>query len=245
MSDEEDIAAAEDTLHLHTTTNVTAVALKLPPVWTDDIEGWFLHIESQFAIKKITDSHTKFQYVVSTLSSATSASVRHLLRRPDATYNDIKAALTAKFELSPWERAARIRAITSLGGSKPSEVMDRMLLLLGNDTAGLLFLHHFLSILPEFVRSVLSVSSETDPQRLAAEADKIFLQGAPAPVSTVCDVSSDVHDTVNAVGHGRAGRAASTRDLCYYHKNYGVRATKCRKPCAWVPNSGNAAGGRQ
>jgi hypothetical protein len=57
-----------------------------------------------------------------------------------------------------------------------------MLLHLGsNDTAGLLLLHHFNSILPEFVWGVLSVSSETDPLRLAMQADRIFLQGAPRP----------------------------------------------------------------
>jgi hypothetical protein len=84
--EEETVTAAMETIHFHTLTNVTVVALKLPPMWTDEIEGWFMYIESQFVVKKITDSHTKFQYVLSTLLSATSASIRHLLHHPGATY---------------------------------------------------------------------------------------------------------------------------------------------------------------
>ena len=46
------------------------VAVKLPPFWPDNIETWLVQNESQFRLKGVTVSHTKFDYVVQSMSQA-------------------------------------------------------------------------------------------------------------------------------------------------------------------------------
>ena len=41
---------------------LNAVAVKLPPFWPDIIETWFVQTESQFQLKEVTVSQTKFDY---------------------------------------------------------------------------------------------------------------------------------------------------------------------------------------
>ena len=46
---------------------VHAVALKLPEFWADNAQVWFAQTETQFAIKGVTSSLTKFYYCVKAL----------------------------------------------------------------------------------------------------------------------------------------------------------------------------------
>ena len=49
---------------------VSAVSLKLPPLWTEQPELWFVQTEAQFALKKITSSLTTFYHVTAETSSS-------------------------------------------------------------------------------------------------------------------------------------------------------------------------------
>ena len=235
-----------------------AVALKLPAIWTEDVEGWFSLIESQFELRKITCELTRFHYVVASLDSGVSSRVKSILRTPPADpYSALKKALIAKYSPSPFERAAAIRDIQSLGGQKPSEVMDRMLSLLGAHEPDLLFNHHFISILPDYVRNVLASSSETDPEKLAEVADKIFIAGKPSSLvshvnedddrTDVCAVNQDQRGQGSSTGRSkkltRGKPPQSTGRLCFYHARFGARANKCDSSyCTW---QGNLPAGRQ
>ena len=55
------ILTAADLLH--------SVAVKLPPFWPDNIETWLIQSESQFRLKGVTVSQTKFDYVVQSMCS--------------------------------------------------------------------------------------------------------------------------------------------------------------------------------
>ena len=41
-----------------------AVAVKLPPFWPDNIKTWLVQAESQFRLKGVITSQTKFDYMV-------------------------------------------------------------------------------------------------------------------------------------------------------------------------------------
>ena len=43
---------------------LVAIAIKLPPFWPDNIETWLVQSQSQFCLKGVTCSHTKFNYFV-------------------------------------------------------------------------------------------------------------------------------------------------------------------------------------
>ena len=49
---------------LSTADLLNIVAVKLPPFWPDNIETWLIQLESQFRLKGVVCSQTKFDYVV-------------------------------------------------------------------------------------------------------------------------------------------------------------------------------------
>ena len=47
---------------------LNSVAVKLPPFWPDNIETWLIQSESQFHLKGVMVSQTKFDLVVLSMS---------------------------------------------------------------------------------------------------------------------------------------------------------------------------------
>ena len=153
--------------------SAAAVSLKLPSLWTNDVETWFAQAEAQFALRDITNETTKFHHVVSVLSADVASKVSSILRSPPGhnPYTVLKKQLTFKYQLTEHERAAAIFNVPALGDERPSQIMDRMLHLLGGCEGGILFRYHFISILPIYVKnSTLALSTTTDLQQLALEA---------------------------------------------------------------------------
>ena len=156
-----------------------AVSLKLPSLWTNYLETWFAQAEAQFALRDITNETTKFHHVVFVLSADVASKVSSILRSPPGHNPDtaLKKQLTCKYQLTEHERGAAIFNIPALGDERPSQIMDRMLHLLGGCEGGILFRYHFISILPIYVKNTLALSTTTDLQQLALEADRIFMSG--------------------------------------------------------------------
>ena len=65
--------------------SLSAVSLKLPVFWPDSCESWFINAESQFHLKNITSSVTKFHHVVASLPQNEINNVVDLIRNPSAT----------------------------------------------------------------------------------------------------------------------------------------------------------------
>lgn len=224
-----------------------AVSLKLPEFWESSPSAWFAQTEAQFALRQITADETQYYYVVSALGSSTASRVVSLLKRPPLTrkYETLKEKLLKTFELSDTERASRLFSLQGLGDSKPSELMDRMLDLLGDNKPDFLFLHLFLRQLPAHVRAALANTASTDCRELAAEADKCFLASqqqpcaaALLPAGAVSEVLEDDHMLVAAA----APRRQQSSGLCYYHARFGSKAKQCRSPCSFS-GTGNAKAG--
>ena len=79
---------------LSATDLLMAVAVKLPPVWPDNIETWLIQSESQFRLKGVTCSQTKFDYAVQAMSQSDDVKVLDLIRAPPTVpYQHIKERL--------------------------------------------------------------------------------------------------------------------------------------------------------
>ena len=161
------------------TTEVDAVSLKLPTFWTSTPTTWFAQAEAQFIVRNITNDDTKYYYVVAALDSSTANRAKSLLVAPPTNnkYDAIKKFLTSAYELSNYERATALFNLAGLGDSKPSELMDTMLGLMGDNKPCILFHHLFLQQLPTYVRSQLAHRDFTDLRQLSLEADNIYLAG--------------------------------------------------------------------
>ena len=95
---------------------------------------WFAQIESQFAIRQITTSRTKFDYVVSLLSPEFATEVRDLLLHPpeETPYEVLKAELTKWTSASEQRCIQELLSAEELGDRTPSQVLWRIQQLLGN-----------------------------------------------------------------------------------------------------------------
>ncbi|GFO39910.1 retrovirus-related pol polyprotein [Plakobranchus ocellatus] len=137
---------------------IETVALKVPTFWTTCPSAWFTQTEAQFALRGIAADETKYYHVVAALDAATVSRSLAVISSPPPTckYSAIKSFLTG---LSEAEKASVLLDIKERGDSKPSEVMDKMLALLGDHRPCILFRHIFLRFLPEAIRAPLANSS--------------------------------------------------------------------------------------
>ena len=106
----------------------------------------------------------QYYYVVSAHGNSTASRVVGLLKNPPTTEKctALKAHLLKTFELLDAERASRLFSLQGLGDSNPSELMDRMLDLLGEHRPNFLFVQLSLHQLPSQVRAALANTTITD-----------------------------------------------------------------------------------
>ena len=62
-----------------------AITVKLPPFWPVNIQTWLIQSKSQFCLKGVTCSQTKFDYVVQAMSQSDGVKVLDLIRALPAT----------------------------------------------------------------------------------------------------------------------------------------------------------------
>lgn len=214
--------------------DVAAVTLKLPSFWQGQPEAWFALAEAQFSLRNISADDTRYYYIVSALDAETATRALSIISAPPSTnkYDTIKAHLLSAYGLSNAERATALFNLKGLGDSKPSELMDSMLSLLGSHTPCFLFKHLFCQQLPEYVRTPLASSEITDLRKFALEADKYFNAGSPT------------NPTVSIIDRTDQPLSPPNTSLCWYHQRFGGKARRCIKPCQFRPAPGNAKQGQ-
>lgn len=225
---------------------VYAATVKLPEFWEHDPEPWFQHVEAQFRLRGITADETRYFHVVAALDARTTRRVMSVLRDPPAAdkYGAIKTLLLRLYQLSDAERADRLFSLNGLGDSKPTELMENMLALLGSGDASFLFVQLFLRQLPPPVRTALASSqlvATKDYRGLAEEADRILLATRQYSVHSLLDEASAAapdEPEVNAVAAVVDGRRKGD-PFCFYHRRFGTKARRCIPPCTFAAQ-GNA-----
>ena len=90
-----------------------SVHVKLPPFWPNNIETWLIQSESQFRLKGVTVSQTKFDHVVQSMSQTDAVKVLDLIRASprDDPYGHLKNHLLRMYGLTDY---TRFEAISSL-----------------------------------------------------------------------------------------------------------------------------------
>lgn len=252
---------------------VATVTLRLPEFWPADPTVWFAQVEAQFATHHINTQVARFNYVVAALPPAIAMEVRDIiLNRPlESPYNHLKATLIGRTSASERRRLQELLSNEDLGDRKPTQMLRKMELLLGDKAATFdagLLRELFLQRLPSNVRMILASATETSLQSLAEMADRILEVATPsiAAVSSaslpdeVAQLRADVANLTKLVQelttdqrrfpsplrHRRrspARRSPSPGDsagVCWYHRRFGDRSTRCTTPCSYAQQEGNA-----
>ena len=236
---------------------LTTVSVKLPSFWTDSPEVWFLQAEAQFENKGITVSRTKFTHCVAALPQDVACRLLDLVRAPPADpYAALRRRLIQMYSLSDFQRYQALQSLPLLSDQRPSELMDKMLVLLPEDEKpGFFFRGLFLDRLPADIRAHLLSESIKDPRGMALRADELWsVRGRSVPVQVLSDHQvEDVYalprDSSSRTGargsrtrstsrstapdDGRRSRAVS---VCWYHRRWGAEANQCRSPCSYSGN---------
>ncbi|GBL80781.1 hypothetical protein AVEN_26220-1 [Araneus ventricosus] len=148
-------------------------AVVIPPFIQPDPELWFHMLESTFELaspKPITESKTKYNYVVAHLPPEIATVVRGVIIQPDPSdpYTDLKSKIIACCSESKTQEIRRLLAGESLGDLKPSKLLRVIKRRAENHNIDdSLLLELFKQAMPVPVRTILaSISPITSDKKL-------------------------------------------------------------------------------
>ena len=254
--------------------NIQAATVKLPQFWAENPRLWFSQAESQFALRAVSSSRTKYYHVVAALPLAVAGRVLHLIEQVpegDEPYELLKEALVAAYSLTEYQKAEALFKLPPLGTATPGEMLSQIKALLppSHDKKCFLVRHMFLSRLPENVRTILLRDGSASLDELAASAETLMSAQPQSSFSTPSFSVEELEARVDAVARRfppprrsaappprRRVRSPPRRvmldgqelpPLCWYHRTFGDAATKCRHSDEYPCSaSGNGhTGGRQ
>ncbi|GFT07370.1 retrovirus-related Pol polyprotein from transposon 297 [Trichonephila clavipes] len=160
-------------------------AVKIPPFNFNDPQLWFSTCERTFALgvpKAITDTFTKFNYIVTNLPPEAAAIVRDLIITPDETdpYGAIKAQLIQRTGESTQQEIRKLLTGEELGDRKPSELLRTMnRRAASHNVPKELMLELFLQQLPTAVQTILASITPITVEKAAEVADRILEVSTP------------------------------------------------------------------
>ncbi|GFQ66487.1 peptidase A2 domain-containing protein [Trichonephila clavata] len=160
-------------------------AVKIPPYNFSDPQLWFSTCERTFALgvsKAITDTGTKFNYIVSNLPPEAAAILRDLIIIPDETdpYGAIKVQLIQRTSESSQQEIRKLLTGEELGDRKPSELLRTLnRRASSHNVPKELMLELFLLQLPTSVQTILASITPITVEKAAEVADRILEVSTP------------------------------------------------------------------
>ena len=251
------------------TPQLTAVSIKLPPLWPAAAETWFSKADSQFRHKGVTSSLTKFDHVVSTFDQPLAIQFADIINAPPTfqPYEALKARVLRQFGLTDFQRFEAVININYSHDEKPSVLMNNLLALMpAGYKPDFMFIGHFLRRMPQEIRVLLLRHVDSEPRELAAVADELWQIRSAAPVNSFSYQEEDQFQDLNVLrntsssanrqsqnnsntrrhlnksSHSTQSNSQQSNEVCWYHETFGSSAQTCRKPCSF---SGNGKPGRR
>lgn len=173
--------------------------LKIPPFWSNRPDLWFLQVETQFRLKGITASQTKYDYLVSCLPSETMEIVADILTKPPATekYEGLKKSLLDRCTETEEKRLDSLLNKVDLGDIKPSELYRQMKSLAGDNKLinEDLLKKLWRNRLPQSIQAlVIAIESTHTEEQIFAVADKVHIATDHPRISAIRTETSNFYD---------------------------------------------------
>ncbi|XP_037508164.1 uncharacterized protein LOC119383955 [Rhipicephalus sanguineus] len=216
MSDEEGTS-------ISTTTN--ASELKLPHFWRKNRRVWFSKVEARFQLRRITSQESKYLHVVAALPPAIADAVDDVLvsTPSDKAYDELKTTVLKRLEVPGQSRLQQLMSHEELGDQRPSQLLDRMSQLLGQQASEERqqpLLHElFLHRLPQSTRMILAGSDDMTLERLAQLADRITDCTEPSKMSVAAAGRSEHADRLGCLEDRVDRLAAAVENLALSNKH--------------------------
>ncbi|GFY24743.1 peptidase A2 domain-containing protein [Trichonephila clavipes] len=237
-------------------------AVKIPAYNFHDPALWFTMCDSTFQLgcpKAITDSKTKFNYIIAHLPPEAATIIRDVIMNPDPVepYEKARMELIKRSGESSHQEIRKLLIGEELGDRRPSELLRVMRRRAeSHSVPDDLMLELFQQHLPTCVQSILAAISPLTLEKAAEVADR-DMEVTPIAVSA-CSVSSDKNSIESHVleeikklnlrideisrsrsrsrnrnlpFHKRNRSKSKTYEQCWYHYKFGSAAQKCHPPC--------------
>ena len=233
---------------------VYGATVQLPTFDKAEPRAWFRIADANFGIRRVTDSITKYYYVLSKLDSETLRKLTAFLERPlgPDPYFDIRRTLCKMFEPPLEAKLDTFLATNDAGDERPAEFGLELQRLLANATTDDLLKSVFLRSLKPSIVTAITGSLEADFETVMAAADRAWKAASTPEASgsvtaSVSAISSAPPPSARGGGRGgRGGRGArggrqrgsrpsaqiDTVALCHYHRKFGDAARKCASGCS-------------
>lgn len=182
--------------------------VKLPPYWPSSLNTWFIQVESQFAINRITSEVTKYNYLVSALPQDVAETLTDILDQPHQTtpFTQLKDAIINRHLLSIERRIKRIISDEDMGDKSPSDFYRRLKQLAG--TSGTvtddLIRKLWLSRLPHLINISLIPLGDQSIDTVLDTADKIYdAMQTSTNVTNISALSNKPSTSSSSVSHNQ------------------------------------------
>lgn len=237
---------------------------ELPPFWNRRVKLWFTAVEAQFQYRKVKADTTKYLAIIARLDQDALSVIEHIITAPPINdkYLRIKEALTNHYSVSQERQFKTLVSGLELGDRRPSELLAEMHRLGGNLLDDTFTRTLWLDRLPEHVQVALAAADGLNSDALSQLADKILdIQRHPTGGRLMPISQEKPHNNLEKCNRSRTGRSqqrslthrpqasdpaggssdTSTPSWCYYHRRFGIQASKCTTPCTWKRDQGNAS----
>lgn len=222
--------------------SVSAVAVKVPPLYRNNPDAWFRTLESQFHLARVTANETKFHYLVAHLPEDLSAVL--LSADTPADYESLKEDIKGMVEKSRQEKINEILAVSDLGGDKPSIFLKRLnakMAQCGLSACPDMLKATLMRCLPGEFRIALSGFQNQTPEQIADIADSMLsIRAASNPVNAAQQPRSQQAPRSSERPRSQQQqpsisvapfRPGQRNVICRAHIYYGPQARTCRRWC--------------
>lgn len=180
---------------------ISATSVKLPQFWTNCPEAWFIHAEMHFATKGITQSRTKYEYIITALPQDVIMTVLDTIQNPNSTnpYEHLKNILIERHSISEHKKLDKILSDSQIGDRKPSEFYRSLALLAGTNFSTEILKEIWLRKLPKSLNVALTTSNLSDINETIKLADKLWEVLHNGEVNSIKGLSSESNLGLNKV----------------------------------------------
>lgn len=243
---------------------VNRLSIRTPPFWKINPQLWFRQVEGQFTNAGIVNDLTKFNTIIGVIDSEILSTVSDIVLNPPAAniYETLKQRLIKQFTDSDSKKLKTLLNDIQIGDMKPSDLLRKMRELSCNKVGDDLLKELWIQRLPSSIKTVVS-SNDGDLDILVPIADRIFetaqinvIHTLPNPNDELLEIVQNLTQEINSLKINFRNRSRSkerfsqkpksrhdsSSKICWYHKVYKDKATKCTQPCSFINHSENSEG---
>ena len=197
------------TVHLNVA--VFGASVHLPVFDKVEAETWFAVADANFALRKVTDSLTKYYYILSKLDASTLRKLSSFIKQPqgDDPYREIKEVLCDAYELPLEQKLEALLELTDIGNDRPKEFGLEMLQLASDASRDDIQKRIYVRCLPQRVVTAITGKLDESFEKVIAAADRAWTaakSSAGTSSASVSAISGSKASSARGARNGRGGR---------------------------------------